>query len=141
MGIVGFKRVKKLKIQLPISFVFAEEKYMQTLLDFLFYIDVDRVSRVVEKVENSDHKKSSDGGVENLMLVFWQFSFCFLGKWDLQLCFCFFMLQKKQGGNVLGICYGRKRLNAMITNKQTTPSIRMHTIYQYPPKSPDGCVE
>jgi len=63
MGKVGFKKLKKLKIQLPISFVFAEEKCMQILLDFLFYIDVDRVSRVVEKVENSDYKKSSDGGV------------------------------------------------------------------------------
>jgi len=36
--------------------------------------------------------------------VFWRFVF---GEEDLRLCFCFFMLRKKQGGNVYGICHGR----------------------------------
>jgi hypothetical protein len=45
------------------SLVFAEEQCMQALLDFLFYTDVSRVSRVVEEVENSDHEELSDGGV------------------------------------------------------------------------------
>jgi len=29
------------------------------------------------------------------------------GEEDLQLCFCFFMLRKKRGGNMYGICHGR----------------------------------
>jgi len=35
------------------------------------------------------------------------------GEEDLRLCFCFFMLQKKQGGNMYGICHGRQRPNAI----------------------------
>jgi hypothetical protein len=45
------------------SLVFAEEKCSQALLDFLFHIDVGRVSGVVEEAENSDHEESIDGGV------------------------------------------------------------------------------
>jgi hypothetical protein len=63
-GFEGDEKVmKKLKIQLLVSLVFAEEKCMQALLDFLFYTDVSRVSRVVEEVENSDHEELRDGGV------------------------------------------------------------------------------
>jgi hypothetical protein len=45
------------------SLIFAEEKCLQALLDFLYHTDVGRISGVVEEVENSDHKESSDGGV------------------------------------------------------------------------------
>jgi hypothetical protein len=63
-GYEGIKKVlKKPKISLPMSLVFAEEKCLQVLLDFLFYTDDDRISRVVEEAENSDHAESSDGGV------------------------------------------------------------------------------
>ena len=55
--------LKKQKISLPMSLVFAEEKCLQALLDFLCSTDVGRISRVVEKAENSDHEESSDGGV------------------------------------------------------------------------------
>jgi len=44
------------------NLVFAEEKFSQALLDFLFYTDVGRVSGVAEEAENSDHEESSDGG-------------------------------------------------------------------------------
>jgi len=43
--------------------VFAKQKCLQGLLDFLFLTDDSVVSSVEEKVENSDHEKSSDGGV------------------------------------------------------------------------------
>jgi hypothetical protein len=45
------------------SLVFAEEKGSWALLDFLYHTDVGRINGVVEEVENSDHKESSDGGV------------------------------------------------------------------------------
>jgi hypothetical protein len=54
--------MKKPKISLPMSFVFAEEKCLRALLDFLYHTDVGRISRVVEEVD-SDHEESSDGGV------------------------------------------------------------------------------
>jgi len=57
------KVLKKPKISLPMSFVFAEEKCSHTLMDFLSYTDVSRISGVVEEAENSDHVESSDGGV------------------------------------------------------------------------------
>jgi len=53
--------MKKPKIQLPMSLVFAEEKCTPALLDFLFQTDVGRVSGVEEA--DSDHEESSDGGV------------------------------------------------------------------------------
>jgi len=43
------------------SLVFANEEYMQALLNFLFHTDVGRVSRVIEEVD-SDYKELSDGG-------------------------------------------------------------------------------
>jgi hypothetical protein len=55
--------MKKPKISLPMSLVFAEEKCSRALLDFLSITDVARFSRVEEEAENSDHKVSSDGGV------------------------------------------------------------------------------
>jgi len=45
------------------SLVFAEEKCMQALLDFLFHTDISRVSGVVEKAENLDHEELSNGGM------------------------------------------------------------------------------
>jgi hypothetical protein len=53
--------VKKLKFSLPMSLVFAEEKCLRALLDFLSYTDDGRVSGVVEEAD-SDHGESSDGG-------------------------------------------------------------------------------
>jgi len=62
-GYEGVEKVmKKPKISLPMSLVFAEEKYSRALLDFLFRTDVGRISGVVEEAENSDHEESSDGG-------------------------------------------------------------------------------
>jgi len=57
------KVLKKPKIFLPMSLVFAEEKCSQALMDFLVHTDVGRISGVVEEAENSDHEESSDGGV------------------------------------------------------------------------------
>jgi len=57
------KVLKKPKISLPMSLVFAEEKCTQALLDFLSITDVGRVSGVVKAAENSDHEKSSDRGM------------------------------------------------------------------------------
>jgi len=63
-GYDGVEKVlKKPKISLPMSLVFAEEKCTQALLDFLSCTDVGRISGVVEEAENSDHEESSDGGV------------------------------------------------------------------------------
>ena len=63
-GYEGIEKVmKKPKIGLPISLVFAEEKCSWALLDFLFLTDVGRISGVVEEAENSDHEESSNGGV------------------------------------------------------------------------------
>jgi len=56
------KVMKKPKISLPMSLVFAEEKCSRALLDFLCHTDVGRISRVVEEAD-SDHEESSDGGV------------------------------------------------------------------------------
>ena len=55
--------LKKLKISLRMSLVFAEEKCSQALLDFLSCTDVGRISGVAEEAENSDPVESSDGGV------------------------------------------------------------------------------
>ena len=54
--------LKKPKISLPMSLVFAEEKCSQALLDFLCHTDVGRVSGGLEEAD-SDHEESSDGGV------------------------------------------------------------------------------
>jgi len=63
-GYEGVEKVlKKPKISLPMSLVFAEEKCSQALLDFLSCTDVGRISGVVEEAENSDHEELSDGGV------------------------------------------------------------------------------
>jgi len=63
-GYEGIEKVmKKPKISLPMSLVFAEEKCSRALLDFLNLTDVGRISGVVEEAENSDHEESSDGGV------------------------------------------------------------------------------
>ena len=112
-GYVGVTKVmKKPKITLPMSLVFAEEKCSRALLDFLYHIDVGRISGVVEEVD-SDHEESSDGGVLKLMLFLWGgFSFV-VGEEDSRLCFCFFMLRKKRGGNMYGISHGRQRPNAI----------------------------
>jgi len=84
--------LKKPKISLPMTLVFAEEKCSQALLDFLSCTDVGRISGVVEEAENSDHEESSDGGVLKLML-FLAVSFV-SGEVDSRLCFVF-------------LCYGR----------------------------------
>jgi len=55
--------LKKPKISLPMSLVFAEEKCTRAVFDFLNMTDVGRISGVVEEAENSDHEESSDGGV------------------------------------------------------------------------------
>jgi hypothetical protein len=55
--------MKKPKISLPMSLVFAEKKCSQALLDFLFHTDIGRISGVVEEGHNLDHEESSDGGV------------------------------------------------------------------------------
>jgi len=57
------KVLKKPKISLPMSIIFAEEKCLRALIDFLSHTDVGRISGVVEEAENSDHEESSDGGV------------------------------------------------------------------------------
>jgi len=63
-GYEGVEKVlKKPKISLPMSLVFAEEKCSQAVMDFLLCTDVGRISGVVEEAENSDHEESSDGGV------------------------------------------------------------------------------
>jgi len=54
------------------------------------------------------------GGCKSLMLFFLAgFLFLLFGEEDLRLCFCFFMLRKKRGGNVYGICHGCQRPNAI----------------------------
>jgi len=63
-GYEGIEKVlKKPKISLSMSLVFAEEKCTRAVLDFLNLTDVGRISGVVEEAENSDHEGSSDGGV------------------------------------------------------------------------------
>jgi len=66
-GEEGYKGVEKVlkrpKISLPMSLVFAEEKCSQAQMDFLSCTDVGRISEVVVEAENSDHQESSDGGV------------------------------------------------------------------------------
>jgi len=52
------------------------------------------------------------GGCKSLMLFFGGF-LCFFGDEDSRLDFCFFMLRKKPGGNVYGICHRRQRPNAI----------------------------
>jgi hypothetical protein len=54
--------MKKPKISVPISLVFAEEKCSQPLLNVLYHKDVGRISGVVRKVD-SDYEESSDEGV------------------------------------------------------------------------------
>jgi len=51
------------------------------------------------------------GGCKKLMF-FVAVSFV-VGEEDSRLCFCFFMLRKKRGGNMYGICHGRQRPNAI----------------------------
>jgi hypothetical protein len=48
----GIEKKEKQKNQILISLVVAKEECTQALLDFLFYIDVSRVSGVVEKVDS-----------------------------------------------------------------------------------------
>jgi len=92
-GYEGVEKVlKKPKISLSMSLVFAEEKCSQALIDLLFHTDVGRISGVVEEAV---------------------FFFFVSGEEDSRLCFCFFMLRKKRGGNVYGICHGRQRPNAI----------------------------
>jgi hypothetical protein len=55
--------LKMPKISFLMSLVFAEEKCLQVLLDFLSITDIARISGVPQNAENSDHKESSDGGV------------------------------------------------------------------------------
>ena len=57
--------LKKPKIRLPMSLVFAEKKCSWVLLDFLYLTDFGRISGVVEEVVNSDHEESSDGGCKS----------------------------------------------------------------------------
>jgi len=57
------KGMKKPKILLPMSLIFAEEQYNQGLWDFLFHRDVGGVCSGVQEVENSDFEKTRDGGV------------------------------------------------------------------------------
>jgi hypothetical protein len=52
------------------SLVFAKEECTQTLLDFLFYTDVGRVSGMVEEEADSDHEELSDGGCKSWWFVF-----------------------------------------------------------------------
>jgi len=62
-GYEGIEYVlKKPKISLPMSLVFAEGKCLWALLDFRCHTDVGRISGIVEETD-SDHKVSSDGGV------------------------------------------------------------------------------
>jgi hypothetical protein len=106
-GYEGVEKVlKKPKISLPMSHVFAEEKCMQVLLDFLSRTDVGRISGVVEEAENSDHEESSDGGDVNSSVLFFAGFFCY-GRRGLATLFLFLMLRKKRGGNMYGICHGR----------------------------------
>jgi len=112
-GYEGVEKVlEKPKISLPMSLVFAEEKCSRALMDFLSCTDVGRISRVVEEAENSDYEESSDGGGVKVNVVFWRF-LLLNGEEDLRLCFCFFMLLKKRGGNMYGICHGRQWPNAI----------------------------
>jgi len=63
-GYEGVEKVlKKPKISLPLSLVFAEEKCSRALMDFSSLKDVGRISGVAEEAEHSDHKELSDGGV------------------------------------------------------------------------------
>jgi len=59
-----------------------------------------------------------------------------LGEEDLRLCFCFFMLQKKQGGNVYGnMPWPPAAKCNMITNKQTNMAGHHYTtktVQKYP---------
>jgi len=55
--------LKRPKISLPMSLVFAEEKCSWALMDFLFHTDDGRIRRGVEEAEDSDHEESSDAGM------------------------------------------------------------------------------
>jgi hypothetical protein len=99
--------MKKPKISLLMSLVFAEEKCSQALWDFLSVTNVGRISGVVEEAENSDHEESSDGGVQKLKLFFGGFFYLF---WEKRTCnFAFVSLCYGRSGeeNVYGICHGR----------------------------------
>jgi len=67
-GEVGFKGVemvmKKPKICFPMSLAFAEEKCSEALMDFSFHTDLRIITEVVEQVQISDHKDSSNWGCE-----------------------------------------------------------------------------
>jgi hypothetical protein len=64
---MGFESVtkvmKKPRISLPMSLVYAEEKCTPALLDFIYCTNVSRISGLAEEAENSDHEELSDGGV------------------------------------------------------------------------------
>jgi len=114
--------LKKPKISLPMSLVFAEEKCTRAVLDFLNLTDVGTISGVVEEAENSDHEGSSDGGGVKVDAVFAAVSFV-SGEEDSRLCFGF-LCYEKSGEE---ICTGympwplAPECN-MITNKQTSQS-------------------
>jgi len=54
--------MKKPKISLPTSLVFAEEECLRALLDFFYHTNVGRISGVVGEAD-SDHEELSDRGV------------------------------------------------------------------------------
>jgi hypothetical protein len=65
------------------------------------------------------------GGCKSLMLFLCGgFFCCFLGKKDSRLCFCFFMLRRKRGGNMYGIyamaASGRMQYDYIHTYQQST---------------------
>jgi len=62
------------------------------------------------------------------MLFFGGF-FCCLEKRTRDFAFWFFMSRKKRGGIMYGICHGRQRPNAMITNKQTVLPCGMNSTF------------
>jgi len=115
-GYEGVEKVlKKLKISLPMSLVFADEKCSRALLDFRYRTDVARISGVAEEAGNSEHEESSDGGGVKVDVGFvWRFRFVVLGKKDLRLCFCFLYVTEEAGRKyVRDICHGHQRPNAI----------------------------
>ena len=57
------KDLKKPKISLPMSLIFAEDKCSQPLMDCVSCKDVCRICGKVEEAENSDNEELSDGEV------------------------------------------------------------------------------
>jgi len=94
-GYKGIEKVmKKLKISLLMSLVFAEEICSQGLLDFLFYTDFGRISEVVKEVENLNHEESSEGGVQKLMLFFGGVSCVLGGRGYATLLLCLYVTEE-----------------------------------------------